>query len=264
MSSFYPVRPTASQGRVIERRRRSRVGPAPDELFVLYLVLSPFVSLGGSALRGAGRLVRRLRAAGLPRLGRLADATDGEAVRVEGVIEPLGPCFETPGQKDLAVFARSIYVVPPVYRRETATYADETRGIDFVIRLPSGEAVNVFARDVRLDDSPRRSRSLNLTELVRRGGQADRSPILRRRPVVREAVLRAGDRVEVSGVLVREVAPRGEALLGRGTPLVSRLVPAGGTGYLWVRRQADGRGRRGPGQRSGAFPAVQPRLTAPR
>jgi hypothetical protein len=242
-SSIYPSRPAASQGRVIERRRRSRVRPGPDELFVLYLVLSPFVALGGSAIRGAGKLLRRLRNASLPQLDRLADAADGATVRVRGAIEPLGPGFETPGQKEVAVFARSIYVVPPVYRRETATYADETRGIDFVIRLPSGEALNVSARDVRLEDSPRRSRSLNLTELVRRGGQADRSPILRRRPLVREAILRAGDRVETSGVLVREVAPRGEAPLGRGTPLVSRLVPAAGTSYLWVRRLDERHGR---------------------
>ena len=240
MSSLSSTRIALSNpGRVIERRRRSRVRPAPDELFVLYLCLAPFVAIGGGAFHGAARFFRRLRAASLPRLERLGEAPERDAapVRVEGEIVPLGPGFQTPGQSQLAVFARSIFVVPAPHRRETATYTDETRGVDFCIRLPSGETVNVFARDVRLEDPPRPSREPTLAELARRGGQAPATP-RGRASLVRESVLRPGDRVEVSGVLVRQVAPQGQALIGRGTPLITRLMPPPGAGHLWVRRLA--------------------------
>jgi hypothetical protein len=36
-------------------------------------------------------------------------------------------------------------------------------------------------------------------------------------------------------VLVREVAPGGQAALGRGTPLVTRLVPSPGASHVWLR-----------------------------
>ena len=236
MASLSPPRlAVPTHGRVIERRRRSRVRPAPDELFVLHLCLAPFVALGGGVFQGAARLLRRVRAASLPRLEHIGDGERAaEPVRVEGEIVAVGPAFETPGQRELAVFARSIFVVPAPHRRETATYTDETRGVDFYIRLPSGETVSVFARDVRLEDPPRPSRAPNLGELARRGGQVRAAG--GQAPVVREAVLRPRDRVEVSGVLVRQVAPQGQALLGRGTPLIDRLVPPPGTGHLWVRR----------------------------
>lgn len=238
MSSLQSLRPTVTapgrvHGRLIERRRRSQGRQGTDEHLVLYLCLAPFVALGDGALTGAARFLRRLRAATLPRLERLADVPpQAESVRVEGSIVPLGPGFETPGHKAPAVFARSIFVVPTPYRRDAATYTDETRGTDFCIRLPSGETISVFARDVRLEDPPRPSRAPNLAELARRGSQVGE----RGRPMVREAVLRPGDRIEVYGVLIRQVAPQGHALLGRGTPLITRLVPPSGASHLWVRR----------------------------
>jgi hypothetical protein len=232
----------APGSRVIERRTRTRVRPFPDEIFLLFLVAAPLAAAVRASARGMAQLARRLHMASLPRLDQLDqldqhDLTGSPTlVRVSGQVEPLAPAFETPGQMGNAVFARSIFVIPPAFRRQTATYTDETRGVDFSIRLRSGEHVQVAARDVRLHDQPRRMWSPNVAELQRRGGHAERSLFLRMPPFVRESVVQPGDLVEAAGVLVREVAPDGEAALGRGTPLVTRLRPAPGATHLWLRR----------------------------
>ena len=133
------------------------------------------------------------------------------------------------------MFARSIFATRPAYQHLAATTNDETRGVDFQIRLPSGETVQVAARQVRLHDGPTRIWRPNLAELARRGGDLEPSLILRLPPMVREVAVHPGDRVEAAGVLVREVAPGGQAALGRGTPLVTRLVPSPGASHVWLR-----------------------------
>ncbi len=228
----------AGSGRLIERRSHSRIRPLPDEVFRLLAGLTPVLDVARAAL-GLGRLARRARLDALPRRERLAPphARDrGELVRLRGRVEAPGAGFETPGAIEPALFARSIYLLRAASRRPVTTYADETRGLDFAIRLPSGESVQLEARQVRLHDPPRRITRPNLAELARRGGQCERTWLLGLPPFVREVAIRAGDTVEVAGVLVREVGPRGEAPVGRGTPLVVRLLPPPGSPYLWVRR----------------------------
>jgi hypothetical protein len=230
---------TRSGGRLIERRTRSRVRPLPEEVFRVFAALAPVFDLLRAALLGAGRIARRGRLRSLPLLDPVAgrEERQPEVVRLRGRVENSAVAgFETPGASEPALFARSIYLVRSAYRRALTTYADETRGLDFSIRLASGESVQLAARDVRLHDAPRRVTRPNLAELGRRGGHCDRSWLLGLPPFVREVAIRAGDTVEAAGMLVREVAPQGEGVLGRGTPLVARLVPPPGSPYLWVRR----------------------------
>jgi hypothetical protein len=226
-------------GKLIERRSRSRIRPVPDEVLRVFLVLTPLLDLARAAL-GVGRFARRARLGALPLLepgAKRAEEARGEMVRLRGKVEASeGAGFETPGGVEPALFARSVYLVRSAFRRPLTTYADEIRGLDFSIRLPSGESVQLDARDVRLHDRPRPVARPNLAELGRRGGHFQRSWLLGLPPFVREVAIRAGDTVEAAGMLVREVGPQGEGPLGRGTPLVARLVPAPGSSYLWVRR----------------------------
>jgi hypothetical protein len=228
--------PRVGGGRLIERRSHSRVRPMPDELFRLFAALSPLLDLARAALLGAGRMARRARLEAVPRRDRVPPAA-GQVVRLRGRVEAPGATgFETPGTTEPVLFARSIYLVKSAFRRSLSTsYADETRGLDFAIRLPSGESVQLAAPQVRLHDAPRRVTRPNLAELGRRGGQCERTWLLGLPPFVREVAIRAGDTVETAGMLVREVGPQGDGPLGRGTPLVVRLVPPPGTPYLWVR-----------------------------
>jgi hypothetical protein len=226
-------------GPLIERRTRSPVRPVPDQILVLFLALAPFLDLARAALLGAGRLARRARLDALPRLRQVAgpDDASGQIVRLRGRVEVPGTSgFETPGGTEPAIFVRSIYLVRSAFRRGLSTYADETRGLDFSIRLASGESVQLTARDVRLHDAPRRVPQPNLAELHRRGGQYKRSWFLGLPPFVREMAIRIGDTVEAAGMLVREVGPHGEGAMGRGTPLLIRLVPPPGSPHLWMRR----------------------------
>ena len=205
-------------------------------------MLAPFLDLARAALLGAGRLARRARLESLPRLDQVAGPEEdpSQMVRLRGRVEVLGtPGFETPGGTEPAIFVRSIYLVRSVFRRRPSTYADETRGLDFSIRLASGEIVQLAARDVRLHDAPRRVARPNLAELGRRGGQCERTWFLGRPPFVREIAIRIGDTVEAAGMLVREVGRQGEGPMGRGTPLLTRLVPPPGSPHLWLRRTSD-------------------------
>jgi hypothetical protein len=243
MSSKSDLRALAPQGRVVERRTRRRVVPSPSEVFMLYLVTAPLVAAVQAGARLLGQLARRARLEALPRVDgvsaplaeSLASPEAAEEVRVHGWVEALAPPFETPGSTVPAVFARSIFATRPAYQHLAATYNDETRGVDFQIRLPSGEVVQLNARQVRLHDSPTRVWRPNLVELARRGGDLEPSLLLRLPPLVRELAVHPGDRVEAAGVLVREVAPMGQAVLGRGTPLVTRLCPSPGASHVWLR-----------------------------
>jgi hypothetical protein len=158
-----------------------------------------------------------------------------DPVRIRGVIEAIGPVFATPGSAPGVVFARTIFLNQP-RPAQPRSVSDELRGIDFHIRLHSGERVEVAAADVRLPGGPRRVFRPNIAELERRGGDGRRSWLLNLPPFVREQRLRAGDAVEALGVLQRQVDPTGEAISGRGTPLVTRLLPPPGGKHLWVWR----------------------------
>lgn len=243
MSSKSDLRALAPQGRVLERRTKRRMTPSPTEMFMLYLVTAPLVAAVQAGARVLGQLARRARLEALPRVDginsrlseSLASAEGAEEVRVHGWVEPLATPFETPGSTVPAVFARSIFASRPAYQHLAPTTNDETRGVDFQIRLPSGETVQLYARQVRLHDNPTRVWRPNLAELARRGADLQPSLVLRLPPPVREVAVHPGDRVEAAGVLVREVAPTGQAVLGRGTPLVTRLVPSSGASHVWLR-----------------------------
>jgi hypothetical protein len=234
--------PTArpGAGRLIERRARLPIRPLPEEIVRIFIALAPLLDVARLALLGGGRLARRASLAAVPRRDQVVAAGEespAETVRLRGRAEAPGSAgFETPGGIEPALFARTIYLMRSAYRRPLSTYADETRGLDFAIRLASGELVQLAADDVRLHDAPRRVNRPNLAELGRRGGHSRRSWLFGLPPYVREVAIRAGDTVEATGLLVREVGPRGEGPMGRGTPLVPRLVPAPGSRYVWVRR----------------------------
>jgi hypothetical protein len=232
--------PRPGAGRLIERRARLPIRPLPEEIVRLFIALAPVVDLARLALLGGGRLARRASLAAVPRRDQVLPAGEespASTVRLRGRIEATGGAgFETPGAVEPALFARTIFLMRSAYLRPLTSYADETRGLDFGIRLGSGELVHLAAEEVRLHDAPRRVARPNLAELGRRGGHCRRSWLFGLPPYVREVAIRAGDTVEVAGVIVREVGPHGEGPMGRGTPLLARLVPAPGSRYLWVRR----------------------------
>jgi hypothetical protein len=232
--------PRPGAGRLIERRARLPIRPLPEEIVRLFIALQPLLDVFRLTLLGAGRLARRASLEAVPRRDRVlppSDRRSGEMVRLVGRVEATTSAgFETPGAIEPSLFARTIYLMRSAYRRPLSTYADETRGLDFGLRLDSGELVQLAAEDVRLHDAPRKVARPNLAELGRRGGHCRRSWLFGLPPYVREVAIRAGDPVEAAGVLVREVAVGGEAPMGRGTPLLPRLVPASDTRYVWVRR----------------------------
>lgn len=228
-------RPTPVATRVIERRTRARAARGPWELLPVELAAEGVAHAGRLVGRGFWRLMQRLQLGTRAPLGQLPGALGAATVRIRGVVEPLGPVFETPGSPLGVVFARTIFLNQP-RPAQPSSLSDELRGVDFHIRLASGERVEVAAADVRLPGAPRRVFRPNLAELERRGGDGKRSLLLGLPPLVREQRLRVGDTVEALGVLLRQIAPGGEAISGRGTPLVTRLVPPPGGKHLWVWR----------------------------
>jgi hypothetical protein len=228
-------RPTPVASRVLERRTRTRTRGIPSEVLPVAWLMEGAVWLARVFGRGVVDLARGLRLGMAPPLAQLPPAPAGEPVTVRGVIEPLAPTFATPGARAEVVFARTIFA-----NRERPgqprTLSDELRGVDFNLRLASGELVEVAAAEVHLLGTPRRVFRANLAELERRGGDTRDSLLFRLPPFVREHHLLSGDHVEAFGLLVRQVAPGGEAVSGRGTPLVTRLVPPTGTKHILVRR----------------------------
>jgi hypothetical protein len=226
--------------RVIERRTRSRASYGADELLPFLLLRDGLLSAGRGLGSGIATFLRRLSLAGRPPLhGLPADlGSSAGPVRLRGEVEVIVPGFESPGSKQPVVFARSLFLNQP-RPGHPRSLSDEMRGVDFRLRLPSGERVEVAAADVRLDARPARIPRPNLEELHRRGGDMD-PPLLAGlgglAGLVREANLRPGDTVEALGVLVRQVNPGGDAVTGRGTPLVTRLVPGPGERWLWIQR----------------------------
>lgn len=228
-------RPTPVASRVIERRTRARVSRGTLELLPVMLTAEVLLRGGRWLGRGFARLLRRARLGTQPPLGQLPQTLDGRPVRIRGVVEAIGPVFESPGSAESVVFARTIFLNQP-RPAQPRSMSDELRGVDFHIRLDSGERVEVAAAEVRLAGAPKRIFRPNLPELQRRGGDDRRSLILGLPPLVREQSLHVGDTIEALGVLQRQVAPAGEAVSGRGTPLVMRLLPPTGTKHLWVWR----------------------------
>jgi hypothetical protein len=237
-------RPTPVAIRAIERRTRARLSRGAGDLLPVVRVAESVAHARGIVGEGLWRLLRRLQPGLHQPLSQLPAAPGTAAVRIRGVIEAIGPTFETPGCRGGAVFARTIFVnriVNEARPGDPRSVSDELRGVDFHVRLDSGERVEVAAGDVRLPGSPRRVLRPNLSELVRRGGDDKGGFLLGLRPLalvplVREQALHAGDTVEAVGVLLREVAVAGAAISGRGTPLVTRLVPPAPRKPVWVWR----------------------------
>jgi hypothetical protein len=224
--------------RMIERRTRARTTRGAGELLPLMLVAAGVLQAGRLVGRGVRGVMQRLQLGARRPLDCLpAEPGAGTStVRIRGVIEALGPVFETPGSSSPGVvFARTIFLNQP-RPAQPRSVSEELRGVDFHIRLASGERVEVAAADVGLPGGPRRVLRPNLPELERRGGDGRPSLLLKRPPFVREQRLQQGDVVEALGVLQRQVAPSGAAISGRGTPLVTRLVPPPGAKQLWVWR----------------------------
>jgi len=230
---------TPLANRAIERRTRARTSWGAGELLPFLLVAEGVAHAGRLVGRGVSGMLQRLQLGTRRPLDQLPDpaAISGSAgpVRIRGVIEAIGPAFATPGSAQGVVFARTIFLNQP-RPAQPRSVSDELRGVDFHIRLGSGERVEVAAADVRLPGGPRRVFRPNLPELERRGGDGRRSLLLKLPPFVREQRLRAGDPVEALGLLQRQVDPTGVAISGRGTPLVTRLVPPPGGKHLWVWR----------------------------
>jgi hypothetical protein len=225
---------TPLASRAIERRTRARTTWGAGELLPFLLVAEGVAHAGRLVGRGVSRMLQRLQLSARRPLDQLPDPTASAGpVRVRGVIEAIGPAFATPGSALGVVFARTIFLNQP-RPAQPRSVTDELRGVDFHIRLGSGERVEVAAADVRLPGGPRRVFRPNLVELERRGGDGRRSLLLKLPPFVREQRLRAGDPVEALGMLQRQVDPTGHAISGRGTPLVTRLVPPPGGKHLWV------------------------------
>jgi hypothetical protein len=86
------------------------------------------------------------------------------------------------------------------------------RGIDFALLTEHGTRVRVSVRHALMLDEPAgeftRCAHGEFTDTIH---------------LFRETVIAPGDRVEVTGILAREVHTQGEALPGRGTPFVSLL-----------------------------------------
>jgi hypothetical protein len=228
---------TPIANRAIERRTRARTSWGAGELLPFVLVAEGVAHAGRFVGRGVSGMMQRLQLGARRPLDQLPGGTSGtpgaDPVRIRGVIEAIGPAFATPGSAPGVVFARTIFLNQP-RPAQPRSVSDELRGVDFHIRLGSGERVEVAAADVRLPGGPRRVFRPNLVELERRGGDGRRSLLLNLPPFVREQRLRAGDTVEVLGVLQRHVDPTGDAISGRGIPLVTRLVPPPGGKHLWV------------------------------
>ncbi|HEY0715795.1 MAG TPA: hypothetical protein VGF45_24135 [Polyangia bacterium] len=220
----------------VERRTRRRADKGAAQL----LPAGWREAATGTGLRlseGITEIWERFRYGGAGPLHHVPSELDHApgVVRLRGVIEAGGGGFATPGSSRPAIFARTLFL----HREQLGqprSFADELRGVDFRIRLASGERVEVAAADVRLADPPAIVGTPNLDELARRGGEAGDPNALDPTPRVRESRLCEGDTIEVCGVLVREVKPGGQGAFGRGTPLVVRLAPPPGAKSLSVRR----------------------------
>jgi hypothetical protein len=185
-----------------------------------------FLALGGGLIlawlpllfrlstRLASRRLRR-RAALHATAGSLRGSPPGSLVRVIGTVHAPEP------------FVSAVIGKPAVLALYEAGVGNhQVRGIDFILEVDGGESVRVAVRDAYLDESPLQETTRPADLLV--VGSAGEA-------TWREARIGPGDRVEVIGMLVREVDPTLAAGPGREPPL--RWVIRAGAGMpLLVRR----------------------------
>jgi hypothetical protein len=192
----------------------------------------------------AERRLRRMAAAN-PFARSLAERRRGEVVKIRGRVRA-GATFESAGLRQRVVLASYAGTVTYVSGHITDGFArpwHETRGIDFTLDLPNGEAVTVRSRGVYFLPQPPETRRLfwgrNMQALpcpLRRLARADRHSAVTE-TIFGETHLCPGDEVEVMGVLDHEVNPKAAAV-DRGARLhpllrASELTP------LLVRRFGD-------------------------
>jgi hypothetical protein len=193
---------------------------------------------------------KRLRhlAARRPFTRSLAERRRGDVVKVRGRVRE-GATFETAGLRRPAVLACYAGTVTYVTGHITDGLErpwHETRGFDFTVDLPSGEALTVRVRGVYFVPQPPETRPLfwgrNLQTLpspLRRRASADRRGAMTE-VIFGETSLGPADEVEVVGVLDHEVSPEATAA-GRGARL-HPVLRAGSLTPLLVRRCSDDHG----------------------
>jgi hypothetical protein len=200
-------------------------------LATISLSLMPFfLFFGASSLLPWSDVRRQLRRA--TKSSSLAEVPSGGLVRVTGVIAQ---------QATVDTLFRGI---PAVLFRSRVGAADETRGIDFFIDLDDGERVKVTARGALLLERPMRAREPPACGPVSPcnvdGAHVIRSDLLRRPRLLRhrryEAWVGPGHRVEICGVVDRELAPELPARSPRQAP-TRQILRAGDGVHLLVRRQ---------------------------
>jgi hypothetical protein len=124
--------------------------------------------------------------------------------------------------------------VPAVLFRSARSDADETRGIDFQLRLDTHHEITVAVRGAMLLDRPTRVRgplacgpvSVNWNRTWREDARLQSDlfavPALLARAFMgfaRESAIGPGDRIQVTGLLEHQVSPEGMAGPGRHVPM---------------------------------------------
>jgi hypothetical protein len=196
---------------------------AYPELFLWFYVSSLLPLLCAPVL--AERRLRRL-AAQSPVTRSLAERRRGGVVRVEGRVRR-GPTFESAGLRQrvvLACYAGTVTYVTGHITDGMDRPWHETRGIDFIVDLPSGESVSVRSRGAYFVPQPPETRRLfwgrNMQALpcpLRRLARADSYSAVTE-TIFGESNLQPDERVEVVGTLDHEVSPQASAA-GRGARL---------------------------------------------
>ncbi len=212
------------------------------ELLVWLYVSSVLPMLCAPVL--AEKRLRRL-AARRPFTRSLAERCRGDVVKMRGRVRE-GATFETAGLRRPAVLACYAGTVTYVTGHITDGLErpwHETRGFDFAVDLPSGEALSVRVRGVYFLPQPPETRPLfwgrnmqTLPSPLRRRASADRRGAMTE-VIFGETSLGPGDDVEVVGVLDHEVSPEATAA-GRGARL-HPVLRAGSLTPLLVRRCGD-------------------------
>jgi hypothetical protein len=193
------------------------------ELLVWFYVSSVLPLLCAPML--AERRLKRI-ARQSPITRSLAERRRGEVVKVRGRVRA-GPSFHSAGARQpvvLACYAGTVTYVTGHITDGMSRPWHETRGIDFSLDLESGETVRISSRGVYFLPQPPETRRLfwgrNLQALptpLRRLARTDRHGSVTE-TIYGETNLRAGDEVEVIGVLDLEVRPEAAAG-GRGARL---------------------------------------------
>jgi hypothetical protein len=208
----------------------------PLVVAILLGALLPLVCIAVVELAAWGALQRRFARA-VP-AARLDQAGPGELVCLSGVVA---------AQPTVPTLFRG---VPAVLFRDCIGGADEVRGIDFELELDGGASVRVCARRAFLVDRPTRAPQPPACGPVY-AGPCDESFRVRLRSAVLdqpspvsltlgdryESSIGPGDRVEVAGVLHRELAPEAAQPFARFIP-TRFVLRASADQPLLVRRSA--------------------------